>query len=160
MGIFSAMVRDMLIIGIIASFCDFLLPRSDIKRPVQLVFGLYFMALLMNPLVSIWTGIDLSTVDFSEMGDASVAEVEMQYDESMVYREAASTLETDIKGKLESIYQGFEVTVNIMMEESGFRSVDIVIKDSQNNDMVMVAEIKEYLASEYGIPGNVVNIKS
>lgn len=159
MGIFSTMVRDMLIVGIIASFCDFLLPRSNIKRPVQLVFGLYFMALLMNPLVSVWTGTDLSDVDFSDMGETRIAEAEILYDESMVYREAASSLESDIKGKLEAIYQSSEITVDIVMEKNGFCSVDIGMKNSQHNDAVMIAEIKEFLASEYGIPSDVVNIE-
>ena len=65
MGFLTEMVADLVIVAVVAAFCDMLLPESGVKRSVRLVFGLYFMALMLNPLVTLWTDTDLSAMDFS-----------------------------------------------------------------------------------------------
>lgn len=158
MDLLSSLIRDLVIIGIIASFCDLLLPQSEIRRPAKLVFGLYFMALMLNPLVSLFQDTDLSAIDFEALAEENVMEVEVEYSEDMVYREAAETLSQEIEGKLGALYHDNQVLVSIQMNSEGFQKVKVKMSNSVPSDVILIAEIKDFLASEYGIPGNVVSI--
>lgn len=158
MEILSSLVKDLVIIGIIASFCDLLLPRSDVRRPVQLVFGLYFMALMLNPLVAFFQDIDLSSIDFESLATERIIETEQGYSEELIYKEAAETLSDEIEGKISALYHLEQVSVSIQMNNDGFQKVKIKMENSSDFESVYVAEIKDFLAIEYGIPGNVVSV--
>lgn len=157
MELLSSLIKDLVIIGIIASFCDLLLPRSEMHRPVQLVFGLYFMALMLNPLVALFQDTDLSAIDFETLAEEKIKETEFDYSEEMVYEEAAETLSQEIEGKLGALYHDDQVSVSILMNAEGFQRVKVKMSTSGQSDAVRAAEIKDFLASEYGIPGNIVS---
>ena len=158
MELLFVLIKDLVIIGIVASFCDLLLPESEIRRPVQLIFGLYFMALMLNPLVSLFQDTDLSVIDFESLAEEKFNEMEYDYSEDMVYQEAANTLSQEIEGRLGALYHDDQVTVSIRMNVDGFQKVKVNMSSAEQNEAVLVVEIKEFLASEYGIPGNVVSI--
>ena len=157
MDLLSSLIKDLVVIGVIASFCDLLLPQSKKHHSVQLVFGLYFMALMLNPLVALFQDTDLSAVDFETLAEEKIADTEFEYSEEMVYNEAAKTLSREIEGKLEALYDR-QVSVSVEMSVDGFQKVDVNIAGSGPSDAVSAAEIKDYLASEYGIATNLVYI--
>ncbi|MGM9567736.1 MAG: stage III sporulation protein AF [Clostridia bacterium] len=159
MSFLTEMVSDLVIVAVVAAFCDMLLPDTGVKRPVQLVFGLYFMALMLNPLVALWTDTDLSAMDFSALGDVALEGAETEYDEAAVYREAASVLGGEIEEKLERIYEGSEASVFLVMEESGFAEAEVTIKGEISNPPVVTAEIQDLLVADYGIPKEVIRIR-
>lgn len=155
MNFFSAMIRDLVMIAFIASFCELLLPKSQSKGPVQLVFGLYFLGLMLSPILSFAGGVELSAIDFESLGEASLVEVDPSYDVSAVYDDAADMLEQDISGRLEAIYRKDDISVEIEMEESGFRWV---VVRGMGRDAVVAEEVKELLAAEYGMDRSVVKV--
>lgn len=159
MSFLTEMVADLVIVAVVAAFCDMLLPDTDVKRPVQLVFGLYFMALMLNPLVTVWTDTDLSAMDFSTLGETTLREAETEYDADAVYREAAATLGAEIEGKLERIYEDSDAVVRLGMEESGFTEATVILKGSVSNPQIVAAEIQDLLTADYGIPKEVIRIQ-
>ena len=158
MGILTEMIADLVIVAVVAAFCEMLLPDTGVKRPVQLVFGLYFMALMLNPLVALWTDTDLSAMDFSTLGSVALEEAETEYDEAAVYREAASALGREMEEKLERIYEGSDASVRLAMEESGFTEAEVTMKGDFSNPSVAAAEIQDLLIADYGIPKEVSRI--
>ena len=158
MGFFTVMIRDIVIIGVVASFCEMVLPDSDVKHPVRLVFGLYFMALLLNPLITLWTDTDLSSIDFGIMAETETIEAQEIYEEQIVYAEAARTLETEIEGKLGAAYGDCSVSADIQMDESGFESVRVELNGNISSEMVASAEISDLLSRDYGIPKDVISV--
>lgn len=155
MEFFSAMIRDLVIIAFIASICELLLPETQSREPVRLVFGLYFLCLMLNPVMKIIDDVDLAAIDFEALGEASLTEIDVAYEESLVYEEAAAMLEEDIEGRLNAIYDGADASVEIKMEERGFCSVAV---RGVSGDAVTVAEIKDFLASEYGIERGMIGV--
>ena len=159
MDFLTNMVKDLVVIGVLAALCDLILPESTVKKPVQLVFGLYFMAVLLNPLITLWTGTDLTDIDFSQLGEAYVQEIDGAVADSDVYAEAAKNIGADIEGKLAALYDGDDFKASIAMDESGFQSARIVVSYKGSVDeTVMTAEIKDLLATDYGIEAKIVKI--
>lgn len=159
MEFFSAMIRDLVIVAFVASLCELLLPETQSAGSVRLVFGLYFLCLMLSPVMSFVGDVDLDAIDFEALGEASLMEIDAAYkeslSESLVYDEAAAMLEKDIKGRLDAIYDEENVVVEIEMDESGFRSV--VVRGVSEN-AVVVAEIKDFLGAEYGIDRTVIAV--
>ena len=158
MDFLTVMVRDVVIIGVMASLCEMVLPDNDVKHPVSLVFGLYFMALLINPMVTLFTDTDLSSIDFSALAEAETLETVELYNEEMVYQEAANTLETEIEGKLTAVYSGCSVETDIKMTENGFESVLVTMGGVDSSRAVMAAEITDMLSRDYGISKDVLTV--
>ena len=158
MGFLTEMVADLVIVAVVAAFCDMLLPESGVKRSVRLVFGLYFMALMLNPLVTLWTDTDLSAMDFSSLGDAALREAETEYDAEAVYREAAAALGADIEEELERIYEGSDAEVCLVMKEEGFTEAAVSLKGGGSDPRIAAAEICDLLIADYGIPKEVIRI--
>lgn len=155
---FSVMIRDVVIIGVLASFCEMLLPESDIKHPVRLIFGLYFMALLLGPMVALVTDTDLSALDVNALAETRTMEAPILFEEDMVYAEAADTLEREIEGKLGAVYGDCEPAVEIDMNAEGFSSVTVEITGDIPSENVVAAEIRDLLCADYGIPEDVMKI--
>lgn len=159
MNVLTEMVADLVIVAVIASFCEMLLPDTGVKRPVQLVFGLYFMALMLNPLVALVTDTDLSAMDFDSLGEASLREAEAAYDENTVYRQAAADLGADLESLLEQRYEGSDAAVRLAMDEGGFREATVRLKGYGGNPQTTAMEIQDLLIKEYGIPKDVIRIQ-
>lgn len=158
MTVLMTMIADLVIVAVLASFCDMLLPETGVKRPVQLVFGLYFMALMLNPLVSLWTDNDFSAMDFSSLGEVRLNEAQTEFSEEVVYREAAATVSGEIEMKLERIYEGSSAKVHIVMDESGFIKVSVSVIGGVADERIATAEIQDLLVEDYGIPKDVLKI--
>ena len=158
MELLTVMIRDIVIIGVVASFCEMVLPDSDVKHPVRLVFGLYFMALLINPLIALWTDTDLSAIDFGALAESETVEAQEFYNEEIVYAEAARTLETEIEGKLSAAYESCAIGADIQMSEVGFENVQINLRGNVGSKMVASAEITDMLSRDYGIPKDVISV--
>lgn len=160
MDFFTNMVKDLVVIGVLAAFCDMILPESTVKKPVQLVFGLYFMAVMLNPLITLWTGTDLTDIDFSRLGEGYVEEIEADAETGDVYAEAARQIAADLEGRLEALYDDCSFAATVTMAEAGFQRVAVVVTHGGNVDeVVMTAEIKDLLAEHYGMTGKTVNVK-
>ena len=159
MRFLTEMVSDLVIVAVVAAFCDMLLPESGVKRSVQLVFGLYFMALMLNPLVTLWTDTDLSAMDFSSLGNAALLEAETEYDEAAVYREAAAALGAEIEEKLERIYEGGDAEVRLSMTEEGFTEASVTLEGGGFDPRIAAAEICDLLIADYGIPKEVISVR-
>lgn len=160
MDFLTNMVKDLVVIGVLAAFCDMILPETTVKKPVQLVFGLYFMAVMLNPLITLWTGTDLTDIDFSELGEAYVEDIEGSVDTDDVYAEAARQIAADIEGRLSALYDDCTFDATVIMNEEAFQSVAVVVTYEENVDeTVMTAEIKDILAENYGMEGKTITVK-
>ena len=160
MDFLTNMVKDLVAIGVLAAFCDMILPESTVKKPVQLVFGLYFMAVMLNPLITLWTGTDLTDIDFSQLSEAYVEDIETNVETGDVYAEAARQIAVDIEGRLEALYAGCDFAAAVTMDQESFQSVSVAVTTAKNVDeTVMTAEIKDLLAENYGMAGKTIRVK-
>ncbi len=160
MDFLTNMVKDLVVIGVLAAFCDMILPESTVKKPVQLVFGLYFMAVMLNPLITLWTGTDLTDIDFSQLSEAYVENIEDSAETGDVYAEAARQIAADIEGRLEALYDDCDFAAAVTMDQESFQSVSVVVTHRKNVDeVVMTAEIKDLLAENYGMAGKTIKVK-
>lgn len=158
MDILIAMVKDMAVIAVLASFCEMLLPESDVKKPIHLIFGLYFMILMLNPLVRLWTDVDFSQWDFTEMGAERIEVAAESWREEDVYEEAAKILASEMEGKLNAAYAPLTFEAEVKMSKEGFRSVAVIVRGGGSAERVLRKEIKELFAKEYGVPGDVLTV--
>ncbi len=53
MEILRVMVKSILVIIILAAFLEFILPRSEMKRYVNLIIGLFVLIALLNPFLTV-----------------------------------------------------------------------------------------------------------
>lgn len=160
MDFLTNMVKDLVVIGVLAAFCDIILPESTVKKPVQLVFGLYFMAVMLNPLITLWTGTDLTEIDFSELGEAYAEDIDGSVDTADVYDEAARQIAADIEGRLEALYDDCDFDAAVTMNQDAFEAVSVVVTGEKNVDeTIMTAEVKDFLAENYGMEGKIITVK-
>jgi stage III sporulation protein AF len=160
MDFLTNMVKDLVVIGVLAAFCDMILPESTVKKPVQLVFGLYFMAVMLNPLITLWTGTDLTDIDFSQLGEEYMVEIDSDVDTDDVFAEAARQIAVDIEGRLVALYDDCTFAVTVTMDQESFQSVVVNVTHEKNVDeTVMTAEIKDILAENYGVGGETITVK-
>ena len=54
--------RELLFVTAAAACLEMILPESTIRRPLRFIFGLWFLALLLNPLISLISDTDLNEI--------------------------------------------------------------------------------------------------
>lgn len=160
MELLITMVKDLVIVGMIASFCDILLPRSEEKGPVRLIFGLYFITLFLSPVLALATNDDFSGLDFSAMGAAAVENLSDPVAEEEVYRKAADQIAEDVSSGLNTIYKDGIFSVKVSMTRDGFSEVCVdAVGNFSVQPEVMIAEIKDYLQENYGMNRDLVRVR-
>ncbi len=119
------MVKSILIIILITAFLEIVLPRSDIKRYINLIIGLFIIIAVLNPILAIFnTGFDfevLNTVPDGITGDTQ-ALIDQGKDmartrDRRVANDYREKLEKQVKS-LSGLYQDTNVTdVQVEMVE-------------------------------------------
>ena len=160
MELLMTTVKDLVIVGMIASFCDILLPRSEEKGPVRFIFGLYFLTLFLSPVLALATSDDFSGLDFSALGAEAVAGVSESVAEEDIYDRAAEEIAGDISAQLDAIYKDGTFSVKVNMTRDGFSAVSIdAVGSFSVQPEVLIAEIKDYLQQNYGMDRNLVKVQ-
>ena len=146
---FRELISELAVISVMATVAEILLPETGGNRPVYFVFGLYFIALLLNPLVAFWTETDLTALDFSSLAEERVIAVTEESVMPEVYAATAQELAAEIEAKLKALFPHSEFEARISMSENGFEQVIIEYDGAFNRDVE--GEIINLLATDYGI---------
>ena len=151
--------RDMIVVAVAASCCEILLPEGESKRPVRFVFGLWFMALMLNPLVTLFTATDLSAIDIASLSDEELAAVgeEETDEEAEIYGEAARRLSEEFRQKLGALYEDRTFRVTARLEEKGVTSLSVAVGGEGGGESIR-EDILALAARDYGIPASAVEI--
>lgn len=147
MELIRAMVRDLAIIAIIAAFIELFLPGEKMRYPVKLIFGLYFMAILVNPILSLFNNTHLTELDFRDM-EINIEAREPQIDESGdILSLAETSLGQEMAAKCHALYEDCKFEVTVRLGESDIDQVTVKVRGLSPP----LEAIREYLASTYGV---------
>ena len=164
MELLKNMVGDLAIIALIASFMEILVPSGPSRNVVRLVLGLYFLAVMLTPVLSLMGNDDLASLDFSkiEMIDETWGdEWEEQENDTDIYDVAASSIASEIDGRLGAIYEeeNYKIDSSVTMNKTEIQNVTVEISGvSSGKERVVFDEIKRFLNSEYGISSKHIDI--
>ncbi|MDO4542617.1 MAG: stage III sporulation protein AF [Bacillota bacterium] len=151
MAVLQDVIRDFAIVAVLAAFVDMFLPGATKHYSIKLVFGLYFLAVLLNPVVSLFTDVDLAALDFRDLAISDMT-AEEAVDDAGVLAAAASSLASEMEARLGATYEeiGFTVTVDLGSDE--VKEVEVLVEAvSPGRERVMADNIKNFLAQDYGI---------
>ncbi|WP_418792354.1 stage III sporulation protein AF [Phosphitispora sp. TUW77] len=126
------MVKSILIIILMTAFLEIVLPRSDIKRYINLIIGLFIIIAVLNPILAIFnTGFDFEV--FSAVPEGINGDTETLINKGReISRTRDSRVAADYKEKLEKQVKSI----------SGFYR-DVSVADVQV-DMVADAEAPDF----------------
>lgn len=155
MEILKELVKDLAIIGILAGFIEILVPEGKSKYPIRMIFGLYIIAVMLNPFLTLFHKTDLSSLDFNAIeadtalsGNDSLDSEEQE----AVLAEAANNLAADLDNKLAALYEGYSFTTNVSLTASGNTTVEITVTGAENSrEVALSGEIKAFVAEELGL---------
>ena len=142
--------RDLLFVTAAAAALEMILPKSDIRRPLRFIFGLWFLALLLNPLITLVSETDLGEIgrSFGESDFSAAEESAAESGRSSIYREAGERLSAEIEAGLEAVFEeDFDVEAEI--DEGGVVSLRVLTAAAA---AAKETEIRRFLAERYGIP--------
>lgn len=147
---FRELIRELAVISVIAAFAEMFLPNTAGKRPVYFVFGLYFIALLLNPLVEFWTDTDLSAPDFSALAEERTVSVAADAAQEQAYKQTAENIADELERKLKVLFPTDDFYIEIVMTAKGYEYVTVnyggIIADGSEE-----CKIRELAATDYGI---------
>lgn len=151
MAVVRSIIGDIALVAVLAAFIDMFLPRAREHYGIKLVFGLYFLAILLNPIVVFFTDADFGDLDFREV---SLEQYENQDEnvEGSVLTEAAASLSLEIEAKLEAVYESVDFTVEMTLSPDEVDKMEIRAEGAEpGRQRVIDDEIKTMLAGDYGV---------
>ncbi|MEG0874583.1 MAG: stage III sporulation protein AF [Clostridiales bacterium] len=150
----KAVIGDIAIVAVLAGFLDIFLPKNNTNYGVKLVFGLYFLAILLNPVITLFTDTDLANQDFTKLSDNRSWE-QVELEENAILDKAAASLNHEIEVRLGAIYENVKFTTNVAMNTADIEGVKIEVSGiTQGKERVFADKIKEFIAMEYGVKKN------
>ena len=143
--------RDLLFVSAVAACLEMILPESGVRRPLRFIFGLWFLALLLNPLVSL-----VGDGDFKATGSAffesedlfSATAASEETGRDSIRREAGERLSAEIKTKLEAVFEEEDIDVEAEIDESGIVSLYVTIESEAGEKE---KEMRRFLVEQYGV---------
>ncbi len=152
MEIIKSLLRDLAIIGILAAFIEILVPEGKTKYPVRMIFGLYIIAIMLNPFLDLFHKTDLSALDFSELEVTEFGEVSWEDEEDTVLEEAALAIAKDVEAKLAAAYEAYTFTATVNLSADGDATVEITVTGvDHSREVFLSGEIKALIAKEFEI---------
>lgn len=126
MDVLNSVVRNLVILVIVMTFLEMLLPENKLRNYAKLIFGLMIIATILNPIIVLLS--DLGRIEFTEFVFSGEIEMENEQDIQEAYNE--KTLNQYIKNiedtALEIIKphtEGYEVLVEAHIDNN-FDSAD------------------------------------
>ncbi len=141
--------RELLFVTAAAACLEMILPESTIRRPLRFIFGLWFLALLLNPLISLISDTDLNEIarSFGEYDELPiVAEIDAAAGEQ-VYREAGERLSAEIEAGLKAVFGDEDFDVETEIDAKGVVSLRVRTAAAEERKKEML----RFLAERYGI---------
>lgn len=161
MELLKNMVGDIAIIAIIASFMEILVPSSHNRNAVRLILGLYFMAVMLNPIIALMGRENFASLDFTEIeiSGESWENGDDPQEKTDIYDVAADSIASEIDGRLGAMYEDYQIASSVAMDETEVREVQVEVAGaSSGKELVIHDEIKRFISSEYGIPSNHIKV--
>lgn len=158
MAVVRSIIGDIALVAVLAAFVDMFLPRAQNHYGIKLVFGLYFLAILLNPIVGFFTEVDFASLDFR---DLSLEQYEVQDEnvEGSVLTEAAASLSREIETKLEAVYEDVVFTVDMTLNADEVKKVEVQATGAEpGRQRVIDDEIKTMLARDYAVERKKVKV--
>ncbi len=158
MGVFTKVIGDIAVVAVFAAFIDMFLPKARQHYGIKLVFGLYFLAILLNPVVGLFTDMDFSTLDFSQLA-IEEGEILPQEADSSVLEAASQSLSAEIETKLEAVYEEYDFYVMAVLGNDSVESVTAEVSSVEpGRERVVADKVKTILAEDYGIEKRKVEV--
>lgn len=143
MDLLNGVVRNLVILVIIMTFLEMLLPDNKLKKTANLIFGLMIIATLLNPIAVLLNNLgrasfDLSEFTFSESityGDDD--EIQQAFNK-MTINQYLENISHTIYELVKPHAEGYELEVEV-----------IVVQDFASKDFGKLTQINIYLTPEY-----------
>lgn len=151
MGVLRSVIADIAVVAVLAAFIDMFLPNARNHYGIKLVFGLYFLAILLNPVIDLFTETDFADLDFRELSisDTQIAESDL---DGSVLEAAADSLNQEIATKLTAKYEDFDFEVKVELTPEEIAAVEVRAAGvNPGRERNISADIKELLAEDYGV---------
>ncbi len=160
MEILKELIKDLAIIGILAGFIEILVPEGKTKYPIRMIFGLYIIAVMLNPFLVFFHKTDLSALDFSDLEIANIDESSSAEDNEAVLQTAAAEIAADINGKLAAMYEEYTFAATVTLTADGEATAEITVTGAPNSkEVALSGEIKKFIAGEFGLSQRKITIK-
>lgn len=143
MDLLNQVVRNLVILVIVMTFLEMLLPDNKLKSTAKLIFGLMIIATLLNPIVVILNGLGRASFDFSEL----------TFSDGITYSDDEDINELYNKLTLNQYIDNLKDTVSELVAPhiEGYNSeVDVsVVRDFDNKDFGKLVQIDVFLTKKY-----------
>ena len=159
MELLKAVIRDLTVVAVLCAFIELLLPEGSSRYPVRLIFGLYFVAVLLNPLVGAISDVDLTAPEFELPAGEDITYDATTSDEQL-YAMAAQTLAAEISARCHALYEEHEFTATVTMDEGGVQAIRVQTTAAVANEAAMARDIKDELASAYGVERSKITVEA
>lgn len=147
MDAIAEMVRNVVLIVLLASFIEMLLPQQELGKYVRMVMGLFVVIAILNPLVSWWKGKELNLeIDaWSFVPEQSETDMllergkEIQKQNNQLVMEAyMERMENQVEAMVKLLPEVTEVNADLMLERSeqnwgAVKNLEIVVKTTEKN---------------------------
>ena len=151
--------NSIIVAVIIAVIFELIIPSGNNKKYIKMVINLYVLFVIMNPLISKFTGlngIDINTKDYEKyFKSENIIETSVSLDSNkLINSTAEKTLKDNIKSKLQTV--GYNITsigINIDNDSGEVKKIKLeVIKynlkadnsiNNTNNSTININQIEE-----------------
>lgn len=147
MQVLKDVILDLAIVAVLAAFIELLLPEDKMRYPVKLIFGLYFMALLINPVLSLFNKTDLSDLDFREMDITIEAREPTADEQGQVFSLAEASLAAEIAQRCHAMYEDGQFEVTVKLGDSDVESIQVAVRGTAPP----LDDIVSFIAATYGV---------
>lgn len=143
MDLLNEVVRNLVILVIIMTFMEMLLPDNKLKKTASLIFGLMIIATLLNPIVVILNSLGRSSFDLSEFTFAETItygddeEIQAAFNK-MTLNQYLENISDTIGELVAPHTEGYDVEVEV-----------IVVEDFTSKDFGKLNQINIFLEPKY-----------
>ncbi|QNO16149.1 stage III sporulation protein AF [Alkalicella caledoniensis] len=126
MDVLNSVVRNLVILVIVMTFLEMLLPENKLRNYAKLIFGLMIIATILNPIIVLLS--DLGRIEFTEFVFSGEIEMENEQDIQEAYNEKTlnqyiKNIEDTALGIIKPHTEGYEVQVEAHIDNN-FDSAD------------------------------------
>ena len=143
MDLLNGVVRNLVVLVIVMTFLEMLLPDNKLKKTANLIFGLMIIATLLNPIMVLLNNLgrasfDLAEFTFSDTVNYGDDEEIQEAFNKLTMNQYLENITTTIEEIVEPHVEGYKPEVKIT-----------VIKDYTSKDFGKLTEINIYLNPIY-----------
>jgi stage III sporulation protein AF len=160
MAVLQEIVRNLLVIVIIASLFELLVPEGNIKPFVRFAIGLFILITILNPALAYLYDDRSFEVELWDYQVKNLNQDEMLKNGKKLNQQISASCNSEMKDKLEGqisamaiLVQGVEdVDINAEFNEDGsIRKLDLMVKPDKNNTAMNQEHVNVFSGNQEAI---------